>query len=273
MTESMESKYLLETVQFLQHEGYKVIFCALYGAQNYNLQREGSDYDYKAIVVPTLDDIVFNKKPTSETLDLPFNGQVDVKDIRLMVDQWKKGATNFLELLFSDWKFIHPDFPEMEDFVKNREAIAHANEPSAIKAMLGMMAEKFHAMTHPYPIQAEEIEKFGYAAKQLSHEYRLWSMISVYKTAPYAEVLNPFKGDVAFRQNFYDHIRGVKTRELSMPADIAIEQGKILLEKAKEAVKVMESKLEVSPSILAFMDEKKGEIVKRAIRMEIDSEA
>ena len=69
-----EGKHLMEAVEYLKNKGYRVIYVALYGAQNYNLQREKSDYDYKAVVVPSLRDIVFNAKPVSLVEELPFDG-------------------------------------------------------------------------------------------------------------------------------------------------------------------------------------------------------
>ena len=65
--------------------GYKVLGVFLQGSQNYGLDYEGSDIDTKAIVVPSFEDFVLNKKPASTTLILPSNEHVDVKDIRLMM--------------------------------------------------------------------------------------------------------------------------------------------------------------------------------------------
>ena len=42
--------------------GYNVVGVFLYGSQNYELDYEGSDIDSKAIVLPTLNDIVLNKQ-------------------------------------------------------------------------------------------------------------------------------------------------------------------------------------------------------------------
>ena len=50
--------------------GYNVVGVFLYGSQNYELDYSGSDVDSKAIILPTLNDIVFNRKPVSTTLDM-----------------------------------------------------------------------------------------------------------------------------------------------------------------------------------------------------------
>ena len=73
----------------LKAKGYDPVFISLYGSQNYNCDTKDSDHDYKAIVMPTLDDFVFNKKPVSTIVDYE-NGLCDVKDIRLMFHQFKK---------------------------------------------------------------------------------------------------------------------------------------------------------------------------------------
>ena len=69
-----EEELMHVAVKELQKKGYNVIFIALYGAQNYNLKRSKSDYDYKAVVVPSLRDIVFNSKPVSLVEEMPFDG-------------------------------------------------------------------------------------------------------------------------------------------------------------------------------------------------------
>lgn len=50
--------------------GYNVVGVFLYGSQNYELDYSGSDVDSKAIILPTLNDIVFNRQPVSTTLDM-----------------------------------------------------------------------------------------------------------------------------------------------------------------------------------------------------------
>lgn len=266
-----EGKHCLEAVKFLQDKGYRVIYCALYGAQNYNLQRPKSDYDYKAVVVPSLKDIVFNTKPTSHDEDLPFDGKVDIKDVRLMVDQWKKGATNFMELLYTDWFWVHPDYSPMLWFRLNRDAIAHANEESAVKAMVGMIKEKFNALDHPYPVQIEEVNEFGYASKQLSHEMRLLAMISQYNKKDYGVVLNPFKsaGNEEI-QKYWKEILGVKDRTINYEKDYAMKLGKRIVNEADAWLEeYKKSGFKFDEETIKSMDEQKFLIIKRALEAEL----
>lgn len=268
---SLEGKNLLKTVEFLEDQGYEVIYVALYGAQNYNLQREGSDFDYKAVVVPKLEDVVFNVKPTSLTLDLPeINGQVDVKDIRLMIDQWKKGASNFVELLFSDWFWINPEYYLlMSWFRENAELIAFANVPSAVKAIGGMIEEKFHALDHPYPVQVDEVNEFGYAAKQLSHEMRLASMLKRFMHSSYAELLKPSGVDKEALKE-WDDIREIKTHKGCFSKEEAIAFGQALRDWSKAQVdNLLKVAPEVNEELIEKMDRYKFAIIKLALQKEL----
>ena len=86
--------------ELLANKGYEVFGVYLQGSQNYHLAYENSDIDTKAIVLPSFDDIVFNRQPISTTLILETNEHLDVKDIRLMFQNFKKQNINFLEILF-----------------------------------------------------------------------------------------------------------------------------------------------------------------------------
>ena len=45
----------------LKAKGYDPVFISLYGSQNYNCDTKDSDHDYKAIVMPTLDDFILTE--------------------------------------------------------------------------------------------------------------------------------------------------------------------------------------------------------------------
>ena len=280
----LERENLLKARAFLEKQGFKVVFIALYGAQNYNLKREKSDYDYKAAVVPRLSDVARNNKPFSDTLDASeiFDGQIDVKDIRLMVDQWKKSSSNFMELLFSDWVWVNPEFEEVQWFIDNRDAISHANELGAIKAMFGQLAEKHHALTHPYPVQIEEINEVGFAGKQLSHEMRLADMLEHFHELSYKELLNPSVVEFpehadlqAERAERFELIKKVKDRKAGLSLEVAVEWGQQFEDVARQLVDSMVAadNLEFNQVILNKMDDKKFMIVEKALRMEALNDA
>ena len=91
----------------------------LQGSQNYGLDYEGSDVDTKLIVVPTLKDIAMNNKPISTTYVRPSDSaHTDLKDVRLYMETFKKANINFVEILFTDYKYVNEYYlPECNELV------------------------------------------------------------------------------------------------------------------------------------------------------------
>lgn len=176
--------------EMLEDRGLTIVGIFLYGSQNYNLDYEDSDIDLKAIVVPTINDIVFNNKPISTTIDIP-DGLCDIKDIRLMVQSWRKQNVNFMELLFTEYSYVNPLFYEFfRPLLAARETIVRYNEKRAVDCLRGFVYEKYYRLFKDTPSQHDEITKYGYAAKQLVHMERLASLLEHYmKREPYMECL------------------------------------------------------------------------------------
>lgn len=173
MNEHLILRRLKDDHDYLSNQGYKVLGIFLQGSQNYNLDYEGSDIDTKAIVLPSFNDIVLNKKPVSTTIVLPSNEHIDVKDIRLMFECFKKQNINFLEILFTDFYLVNAMYCEEWQRVReNAESIAHYNNYKGINCIGGMVFEKHKALCHPYPTLKDKIEKYGYDNKQLHHIIR-----------------------------------------------------------------------------------------------------
>ena len=142
----------------------------LQGSQNYGLDiytdEYKSDNDTKVIVIPSLEDVVMNKKPISTTHVLPNNEHLDIKDIRLYFDNFKKQNINFIEILFSPYYIVNPKYRDLwEELVADRELVAHYNTNQALRCMSGMSMEKRKALCHPYPSLIDKIEKYGYDGK------------------------------------------------------------------------------------------------------------
>lgn len=167
--------YKLDDVfEYLTNLGYNVVFVSLYGSQNYNMTTPESDLDYKAVVLPTLEQLVRNNKPVSKSIEYN-SGLIDLKDIRLFTDIVIKCNPAYLETMYTDNCVCRPSFLPYLNKVK--EYLPQYNPKAFGKACLGMMLEKQHAMTHPYPIQSEEIAEIGYAKKQLHHLVRIGQML------------------------------------------------------------------------------------------------
>lgn len=176
-------------------EGYEVVGVFLQGSQNYNLDYEESDIDTKAIILPKFDDFVLNNKPVSTTLVLDSNEHIDLKDIRLMFDCFKKQNINFVEILFTEYYILNPKYESLfKPMIDNNEEIARYNTFSALNCISGMSMEKYKALEHPYPNTIAKIKKFGYDPKQLHHIIRLNEFALMYSSGvPYHQCLKSLK--------------------------------------------------------------------------------
>jgi hypothetical protein len=161
--------------------GHEVVGVFLQGSQNYNLHYDGSDIDSKAILLPKFNDFVLNKSPISTTSVLENNEHIDLKDIRLMFDCFRKQNINFVEILFTQYKVLNPKYADLfQSVVDTRELIARYNNYASVNCMAGMSLEKYKAMEHPYPTIIDKIEKYGYDPKQLHHIIRLYEFLQRY---------------------------------------------------------------------------------------------
>lgn len=205
--------------KYLTNSGYEVLYVSLYGSQNYGIDTPNSDRDWKAVVLPSLEDIIKNKKPVSKTCEFE-GGLIDVKDVRLMFECYKKQNVNFIETLFTSYRWENANYAAELNYLFNKlnNKIAFADPVRALKCMLYMSKEKHHALCHPYPSKVELIDKYGYDGKQLSHIYRLNALIKSYIEAfkynlPYKLILS-----VENDQEFCEFLRDTKSMELVFSA-------------------------------------------------------
>lgn len=164
MKERMLFKELSNYKKILEDKGYNVIYIGLYGSQNYNLDDDESDIDVKAIIMPSLHDIIF-RKVTSKTIECE-KGNIDVKDLLTFYDVIKKGNFSYIES-------IQTQYSIGDKYIKNLFSQFEVNK----KSILGAMYEKRKALTHKYPSKVEEFEKWGYDPKQHHHILRLYDLL------------------------------------------------------------------------------------------------
>lgn len=166
---------------YVTNLGYEVFGVFVQGSQNYMLDYEGSDIDTKCIVLPSAEDLILNRQPTSTTLILEDNSHIDLKDIRLMWQCFKKQNINYLEILFTDFFFVpYEYFNFWMDMCRIREDIAHIDNYAAVNCIVGMILEKNAALCHPYPTLKDKIDKYGYDNKQLHHIIRCKEFLDRY---------------------------------------------------------------------------------------------
>ena len=239
------------------------------GSQNYGLdiytEEYKSDIDTKMLVIPSLEDIVYNKKPISTTYILPNNEHTDIKDIRLYFDNFKKQNINFVEILFSNYYIINSKYQDLwDELIKNRENIAHYNYNQTLRCIAGMSMEKKKALCHPYPTIKEKIDKYGYDGKQLHHIIRMNDFIYAYThNKLYKECLT-----------YLPH------KELMMEAKL----NKFSLEKALELAEFFDNQTkemkdfylkepeEINQDALNTLNKVQYEVIKRKIKTDIIQE-
>ena len=158
--------------------GKEVVAVFLQGSQNYELDEYSEEYqsdiDTKCIILPTLNDIVNGKSPYSSTHVCANNEHIDIKDIRVMFEMFKKQNNAYIELLFTKYYYINPKYENLVNELKElAEPISRMHFNQALRCMAGTSAEKFKALEHPYPNTMDKINKFGYDPKQLHHILRL----------------------------------------------------------------------------------------------------
>ena len=172
---------LQEYYNIVADRGHEIVGVFLQGSQNYQLDYEGSNIDCKAVVLPKLNDFILGNKMVGTTLVLDNNEHIDLKDLRLMIECFRKQNINFVEILFTKFKIVNPKYEEFwQILVDNNEKIAHYNNYSSLKCIVGMALEKHKALEHPYPATKDKIDKYGYDGKQLSHQLRLLEFMERY---------------------------------------------------------------------------------------------
>ena len=125
----------------------KLLGIFLYGSQNYKIDTENSDIDTKAIIVPSLSGLCF-EKPVSKELHLDNGEHCEVKDIRCIVDMFKKQNINFLEILYTDYYWVNPKYAQYwKLFTDNAEAIVHYDEDKAVKSIAGQALHTLKQIT------------------------------------------------------------------------------------------------------------------------------
>ncbi len=203
----------------LEENGYDVIYIGLYGSQNYNLDDDKSDIDAKAIILPTLHDIIF-RKVTSRVIECE-NGSIDVKDLITFYNVIKKGNFSYIES-------INTEYSIGDKYIKDLFKQIKVNK----KSILGAMYEKRKALTHEYPSKKEEFEKWGFDPKQHHHILRLYDLLN------YNLLYNENKSFLRYEN---DDIRRVsliitKRNKASVPKSIIEEESDLIIEQAKKLI-------------------------------------
>jgi hypothetical protein len=161
-----EFKLMAQQKRYLEEMGYNVIGIGLYGSQNYNMSYEKSDIDLRAVVMPTLEQIITRAKISKKYIT--EYGDIDVKDLLTYYEVVRKGNFSFIEPFQSKWYIGDKYLKEL-----------FGNIELNLKSVKGAMLERAKAFRHKYPSKEYETNKWGYDPKQLHHIIRLLDLLKL----------------------------------------------------------------------------------------------
>lgn len=159
----------------MQVEGRDIVLKALVGSHKYGLNTPESDKDYKAFVVPTFEELYLGKR-YRKAIITPTE-DVEVHDIRKLVDLFYKANINYLEILASSELYIPQGNPELEEIYSLRNEIFIMNLPQFYKACAGMHQNKMALLDKGTEGTQHLVDKFGYDTKQAQHAFRVMKVV------------------------------------------------------------------------------------------------
>ena len=161
--------------------GYEVVGVFLQGSWNYGLGWEESDVDTKAIVLPTFEEIALGRRPVSTTYIMENGEHIDLKDIRLMFNCFKKQNINFIEILFTPWFVMNPKYKhEFQWMFDNRDKIASYDVNRLISCIKGNLFNETSRMFKETPGTERNMSLYGCDVKSLSHIIRYMDFFKSY---------------------------------------------------------------------------------------------
>ena len=276
MREQKIMKRVQEHYDYLIGQGYDVVCLCLQGSQNYDLDEYSDEYqsdiDTKAIVLPPLDDYINAATPISKVLIMENNEHIEVKDIRVMFEMFKKANLSYIELLYTEFKIINPKWKDfIQPLFDNKDVVASYNRNQFLRCIAGMAMEKRKALCHPYPNIVEKIEKYGYDGKQLHHCVRLYSFIDRYTRGEPLEKCYKVKN--LFRWVLMNYKKQLDAYGQPMSAENAISACDYYVEEIR---KIKDANLsphdEINQEAVDLLKKLQYNIIKEKLRRELDDE-
>ena len=179
----------------------RIIGVFLYGSQNYNMDGPNSDVDTKCLIVPSFEEIAFNKKAVNYEYHFDNGEHMKIIDIREFLKLLKKQNPNDLEILFTKYCVLNNTYAGIWYYLwSHREEVAHYRPHSAVDTIRHMANREMHQM-----------EKRGFNTKSLALVLRLGRMAQDYLFCKFYE--NALVSDDA------DFFKRVKYGEFVSPDD------------------------------------------------------
>lgn len=161
---------LYEALNVLESKGYTVVYIGYYGAHNYNLADENSDYDFKAIVIPTLTELI-KREVVSKVIECDF-GNIDTKDLITFTSNMNKGNFSYIEALKTKY-----NIDKGEELLGISIQDLFKDVKINYMSMVGAIYEKRKALTHEYPSKSAEFANYGCDPKQFLQAIRLYDIL------------------------------------------------------------------------------------------------
>lgn len=159
----------------------KIIGIFYQGSGNYGLDTCNSDVDTKLLVLPTIEDLIFSRKPVGTTHVRKNEEHIDIKDVRSYIQLFRKGNINFVEILFTKYRILNKDYEKEWLLLEAaREAIARMNPHVTVRSMAGHAKAKFASLEHRFSGKADIIDKYGYDNKAFHHLLRIEDFLERY---------------------------------------------------------------------------------------------
>lgn len=100
--------------EFVRERELNPVMTVLVGSQNYDLATPDSDYDTFTFVLPSIKAIAGLAEPISTTL-ADEHGHINIKDIRLALNNLKRTSPNSVECFASHYKYVEDGFKFLSD--------------------------------------------------------------------------------------------------------------------------------------------------------------
>ncbi len=219
-------KELEKAKEFLENKWYTVAYIWVYWSQNYGLDIKSSTYssdiDFKAVVLPSLKELIDNSKPLSTTIEY-WDGQIDIKDIRVFITTLVKCNPAYVETLYTPHS-IYID--EYKDIINARENLIEEQGAFLLRASYGMIKQKEHAFSHPFPSIKDKIDKYWYDPKQLHHIKRLFLLMKNYKE----------RGEFVMKNNILENFKLKRIKIWKLSLEEALFNRDVFVRKAKDII-------------------------------------
>jgi len=223
-----------------------VAVCSLVGSRNYGLNTEGSDYDFIAFIVPTLEDMYGRDEYFKEIKGGGY--EIRVHDLRKLPDLLCKSNPSYLELIFSRNNFMNGDMYTM--LYEKRERIAKMNLPYLYSASVGIFLNKMKYLERGTGNTQDLVEKYGYDTKQAMHAYRILSVLQWFSDGGNFENAIRY-GDTAAGKERRDLLLGIRNGKFTLNEmkDVLEERLKDTKERYKEKYLSAEADREMADAI------------------------